>query len=288
MARVQHTAFDAMHPVVPAVFVTLTLGLTMAAVQPVLVGISLACALAFAACVRGLDATARSLRWQLPMVLVIALLNPLFSASGSTELFRWGLRAVYLESICYGLCMGGLFMASALWLQGAAVLLPFEKVTALLGSAVPVVSLMISQCMRLIPRFVRQGRSIIDAQAATTLSRARSGDGVRARLRASTVLMAWSMEDALETADAMRARGWGAARRRSTYARYRFTSADALTLAGIGLAGAVVVAVAYAAASQFSFYPVMPRLVAWWGYAPYAAWMAAPAILHGFEAARFR
>lgn len=71
------------------------------------------------------------------MILIIALVNPLFSASGSTELFRIGMRAVYLESMVYGLCMGGLFVASVLWFEAAASMLEYDKVLALLGNAAP-------------------------------------------------------------------------------------------------------------------------------------------------------
>ncbi len=81
------------------------------------------------------------------------MLNPLFSASGSTEVFRIGMRAVYLESMVYGLCMGGLFVASVLWFEAAASMLEYDKVLALLGNAAPVIALMISMCMRLIPQF---------------------------------------------------------------------------------------------------------------------------------------
>ena len=51
---------------------------------------------------------------------------------------------------------------------------------------------------------------------------------VRNYLRLSTVLMGWGMEDSLETADAMRARGWGAAKKRTSYQRSRFRRQDAL------------------------------------------------------------
>lgn len=287
-ARVRHTAFDTAHPAVAALYLAFTLGLTMASLQPVLVAISLAGGFAYSVCADGLRASLARLRWQLPLVLVIAVLNPVFSASGSTELLRIGGRAVYLESLAYGCTMGALFVASALWFQAAATLLPFEKCMALLGNAVPVVSLMISQSMRLIPRFVRQGRQIALVQDAATLPGRRAADAVRGRLRLSSVLMGWTMEDALETADAMRARGWSAARRRTTYARYRFTGADAAALVAIALGGCLCAVISIAATGQYEFYPTMSRLVAWWGYVPYAVWMFVPTALHALEVMRFR
>lgn len=287
-SRPEHTAFDTAHPVVPAAFLAFTLALTMASMQPVLIAASFVGAFAYSACTRGLGESVLALRWQLPLVIVIALLNPLFSASGSTEVLRIGFRTVYLESLCYGFAMGALFVSSALWFQAAATLLPFDKVMALLGNAAPVVSLMISQCMRLIPRFVRQGRLIAAVQGASApQGRQGAPSAVSGRLRTTSVLMGWTMEDALETADAVRARGWGASPRRTTYARYRFLPSDALALVAIVLGGACVVAISVAATSQYAFFPTMSQLVPWWGYVPYVLWMLVPAALHVREAVRF-
>ena len=286
MASTRHTAFDMMHPAVPALYLAITLALSMAAMQPVLIAISLAGAFAYGCCARGIGACVRALRWQLPIILVIAVFNPLFSASGSTELFRLGGRAIYLESLCYGCAMGGLFMASILWFQAASELLSFDKVMALFGNVAPTIALMISMTMRLIPRFLRQGRQI-EAVQGVVCNRV-SDQPVRGRLRLSSVLMGWGMEDSLETADAMRARGWGSIPRRTTYTRFRFTGGDAAVCAVLALAGSLCAVLAWAATSQFSFYPTMSRLVLWWGYIPYAAWMLLPTALHVREERRFR
>lgn len=283
----KHTAFDTAHPAVPAVYLAFTLAFTMFSFQPVLIALSLAGALAYGCCARGVRETLAGLRWQLPVVAVIALLNPIFSASGSTELFRLGVRAVYLESLCYGAAMGALFIASASWLRAAASLLSFDRVMALFGNAAPVIALMVSMTMRLIPRFLRRGDAVLAAQRAVAVPGRTRGELVRERLRLSSVLMGWGMEDSLETADAMRARGWGGAPRRTTFSRYRFTRADAWALAGLLAGGAAVGLLAWAATSQYSFFPVMSRLVPWWGYVPYAAWMLLPAALHLCERRRF-
>ena len=119
-------AFSMSHPAVPALYIVLTLGLTMFSMQPVLIAPSLAGGLAYGFATRGAARTLGALRWQLPVILIIALVNPLFSASGSTELFRIGMRAVYLESMVYGLCMGGLFVASVLWFEAAASMREYD------------------------------------------------------------------------------------------------------------------------------------------------------------------
>lgn len=280
-------AFSMSHPAVPAVYIALTLGLTMFSMQPVLIALSLAGGLAYGLATRGAARTLGALRWQLPVILIIALVNPLFSASGSTELFRIGVRAVYLESMVYGLCMGGLFVASVLWFEAAASMLEYDKVLALLGNAAPVIALMISMCMRLIPQFLRRGRTVLAVQDAIDVPGRAPTDSVRSHLRASSVLMGWGMEDSLERADAMRSRGWGAATRRTTYTRYRLGRSDAAALVGLALFGVATAAVAWAATTQYSFYPQLSVPAPWLGYAVYAVWMVLPCVLHAIDEKRF-
>ena len=197
------------------------------------------------------------------------------------------MRAVYLESMVYGLCMGGLFVASVLWFEAAASMLEYDKVLALLGNAAPVIALMISMCMRLIPQFLRRGRTVLAVQDAIDVPGRAPTDPVRSRLRASSVLMGWGMEDSLERADAMRSRGWGAATRRTTYARYRLGRSDVAALVGLALFGAAAVAVAATATTQYSFYPQLSVPAPWLGYVVYAAWMVLPCALHALDEKRF-
>ena len=266
--------FETSHPIVPACYVILTLCLTMAAMQPVLIAISLLGAFAANCCTRGVRPTLTGLRWQLP---IIALFNPIFSASGSTVLFHLGARAVYLESLAYGFAMGGLFVASALWFMTGSHMLTFDKVMALFGNAAPIVALMISSTMRMIPRFVRRGHQILAVQGAQGVPTSGALDTAKNRLRLSS----------LEMADAMRARGWGAAPRRTTYTRYRLRSRDIYALAALLFSGLLCCALAALACGQFLFYPVLSRLVVWWGYVPYAAWMLFPAAVHAVRSRRF-
>lgn len=379
----------------PAAYLAVTLGLTMFSMHPLLIALSFAGGLAYGACVRGWRTQALSLRWQLPVVLVIGLVNPLFVSMGSTELFDLFGRPVYAESLLYGCAMAGLFVASAQWFGIGSAMLSYDKVLGLLGNVVPTVALMVSMTMRMVPRFVRQGRTIAAVQdvalscmgfgctpseggvsasgeasasapgevgasmpeevgasipgeagasipketgasmleetgASATAPRRRReparllrarrlsdrvtgcpsdrmpvrlsyrmpvrlsdrvtgrlSNRVKGRLRQSSVLMGWAMEDSLETADAMRARGWGACRQRTTYLPYRFTLRDAAVLLVLTVAAAVCIWASWTATNAYEFYPRLTPICAWWGYVPYAAWMFGPAALHLYETRRF-
>lgn len=286
------TAFDIFHPIVPLVYFVVLLVLSMAALQPVPVAISLVGALSYALCLRGWRATVRSALWQMPLILVLALVNPLFSASGSTELFRIGMRAIYLESLIYGLCMGALLVAVLLSFSNAARVLSSDKIMALTGGVAPVIGLMISMIARLAPQFVRRGGDIGGVQQACTAARVEKGEGLRGRaggnLRMVSVLMGWSMEDSLDTAAAMKARGWGAQKRRSVYARYRFGRADAGLLALVVLLGFAATVALIAASTTFRFYPTLSGFAPWWSWVPYVLFVGFPLGLEAWERVRWR
>ena len=107
--------FHTYHPAVAFVFLASALALSMACLHPVFTALSLAGALACSCVCRGGRATLLSLRWIVPLCLVVAAANPFFVASGSTELFRIGQRAIYAEALLYGLCSGGRFAWVFLW-----------------------------------------------------------------------------------------------------------------------------------------------------------------------------
>ncbi len=295
MAPRTFTLTDRYHPLVALLFTIASLGFSMAVMQPVYLLLTFAGQTALSVSLKGGAKALCGIFWQAPLVLVLAIANPLFVSVGSTELFRIGLHAVYLEAIIFGLAQGLLLVNTLLAFSNAAQLLSSDKVLSLLGGTLPVVSLMVSMVMRLIPSFVRRGRAVGDLQRACTAAHPAAGTEAKEKaplrprgafgrasrrflgaFRLSTVLMGWGMEDSLETADAMRARGWNCGAKRTCYQRYRFRRQDALAcalIAALALSSAFSAAVA---SSQFTFYPRLSGLAPWYSYAPYTLLLLLP------------
>ena len=272
--------FATYHPAVAFVFLACAIVISMAALQPVFVALSFLGALACSVVCRGARATAGSFVWIVPLWLVVAIANPLFSASGSTEILRIGVRAVYVESLVYGACSGGMLASVFLWFSSYAACMNSANTMALFGNVLPIVSLMVSQVMRLVPQFVARGRGIAAAQDAVSAAAPQTKRQQTAgRLRIVSVLMGWGMEEGIERSDAMRARGYDCGARRTTYKRYRFGRADASVLAAIVVLAAIAGACAAAVCLRFSFYPTLSGWGAWWAYLPYALLMAVPSAL---------
>ncbi len=272
--------FVTYHPAVAFVFLASAIVLAMATMHPVYVCISVAGALASSCAIRGVRKTAGSLKWAVPMVLIIALANPIISSSGSTELFRIGLRAVYAESLVYGLCAGGMLASVLLWFSIYSDCMGSEQSMALFGNALPVVTLMVSQVMRLVPQFLKRGRTISGVQKAASAAAPKTKrDAARGRMRVISVLMGWGMEDGLVRSDAMRSRGYDCGARRTTYKRWRMHTADVLLIAVVLALAIASAAFAIAELSRFSFYPALSAFGPWWTYAPYGALVLVPVFL---------
>ena len=277
MARPRSTAFDACHAAVPAMLFAGVAALSMLAVHPVLVTLSLSGALAFSLVARGAAATVRGLAWQLPLLVLVCLLNPFFSASGSTLLLKVGPRSVYLESLAYGATMGALLVATVLWFEDAAAVLTQDRLLALAGRRARSVPLVASMAAQLVPQMLGRARSVRAAARACTAA----GPRPPARdelLRTSTMLLSGSLEDSLERADAMRARGWESGSPRTRYRPERFRARDAVAAAGIAALLALGAAGAWAACSSWEFYPRMSGLAPWWCYLPFALLALLPAV----------
>ena len=247
MAPARPTPFDSWHVAVPATLFAGTALLSMLAVQPVLVALSLGGAFAFSLLSRGVRATARGLAWQLPLLALVCVLNPFFSASGSTLLFKVGPRSVYAESLAYGATMGALLVATVLWFEGAATALTQDRLLALSGRRARALPLVASMASQLVPQMLGRAKTVRATVAACTAAGRRPG--LRDELtRTSTMLLAWSLEDSVERADVMRARGWESGRPRTSYRLERLRRRDAAALAGI--AGLLVACAAHGSCAR--------------------------------------
>lgn len=278
MAPVRSIVFDACHAAVPATLFAGAAALGMLAVHPVLVAISLAGALAFSLVARGAVATARGLVWQLPMLALVCLANPLFSASGSTLLFKLGPRSVYLESLACGATMGALMVATVVWFEDAAAVLSQDRLLTLAGRRARSLPLVVSMAAQLVPQLLSRGRVVRSALGACTAAGERPA--LRDELvRTSTVLLTWSLEDSIERADAMRARGWESGCARTCYRSERLRRRDVAALCGIAALVVAAGSCAWLLCARWRFYPQMGELGPWWAYVPPALLAALPTAL---------
>lgn len=244
-----------------------TIVLAMFGICPACVIVSLAGGLCFSLVTQGLAASLSKLRWQLPLLVLICLINPLYSAMGSTLLVKVGPFRVYVESLAYGAVMGALLVSVLLWFEAAASVVGEDETMELGGAILPSVSLAVSMVMRLIPQLVRRAqhvRAALDANAG-------SPKGGRQAMRMLSVLLTWALEDSVERSDSMRARGWGSVQRRSIYRSHTLRRRDALALVILASLIALSAWGVVRTLAGWRFYPRMQGTASFWVLLPYVA-----------------
>lgn len=277
-------AFELYHPAVPAVLFCGIVALSMLATEPVCTAILLAGALSFAALTQGLRAAAVKLRWQLPLLALICLVNPVFSAVGSTLVARVGPLRIYAESLAFGATMGALLVSVLVWIEGMGLVVGQDELLSLSGGMLPSVTLAVSMTAQLTAQLMGRARTARTSLRASCA--AASERSLRTRVMGSLAL--WSLEDSLERSDAMRARAWGATRHRTRFRTRPFRRRDALALVLVAALIASAWAGEGAALARWDFYPRMGGFGPLWAYVSLAALASFPSALVVIERVRWR
>lgn len=263
----------------------------MFSMDPVLLALSLAGSLAVCVLVLG-QKVRRGLWFYLLLPVILGLGNPLFNHNGMTVLFVLNNNPVTLESVCYGLAMGGMIASVMLWFRSFSEIMTSDKLLYLFGSVSPKLALILSMTLRYIPLFRSQIRKTQQAQRALGLYREDSiPDSLRGGMRIFSVMVSWALENGVITADSMTARGYGV-KRRSRFAIFRFRREDGILLLVSLLLAAVTLVSSAVGAMDFVWYPALRgpgfSAVRMLGCIAYGGLCVLPLILEGKEALRWR
>ncbi len=245
------------HPWISFLYFTLVLGFSWALRHPVAQGASLAFGLWYCICCQERRQLLKTLKFMLPLVLLTALVNPLFSHKGATVLFYLPSgNPVTLESVLYGLSSGVVMASVLVWFVSFNRVITSEKFLFLFGRAIPSLSLVLSMTLRFIPRFANQLSAVTDAQRS--IGRDVSKGPVLQRMKIAvtilSVMITWALENAIETADSMKSRGYGLPNR-SAFSIYGFGERDQGLLAWFSFCGLYLIAGILVGIFDFSYYP---------------------------------
>jgi energy-coupling factor transport system permease protein len=250
-------AFSSYHPAVNFLYFGLVLFFTMCFLHPACLLLSLAAALRYAVCLNGRRAVRRSLRYLLPAALLAALINPAFNHQGTTILtYLPSGNPLTLESIAYGLAAAALLSAVVTWFSCYTAVMTSDKFVYLFGRVIPALSLVLSMALRFVPRFQVQARAV--SQAQRCVGRDVSDGSLLQRLRNGvtilSILLTWCLENALETADSMKSRGYGLPGR-TTFSIYRLDDRDQAALWWLGALGGYILSMWGAGGFACRYFP---------------------------------
>ncbi|MGN0508647.1 MAG: energy-coupling factor transporter transmembrane component T [Ruminococcus sp.] len=250
-------AFSKLHPTVNFIFFAFVLVLSMFVMNPVCLALSLVCAFVNAVYLNGIKTVKLCLKFIMPMMLLIILINPVFNHQGVTILtyFPWD-NPLTLESIVYGIASAALLSSVVLWFSVFNSVITSDKLVYLFGRIIPSLSLVLSMSLRFVPKFSAQFKNVRNAQRCigrdisdgSVINRIKNG------IRIISIMLSWSMENAIETADSMKSRGFGL-KGRTAYSIYRFDRRDLIVLIIVALLGVTVSVSAITGVIDFNYYP---------------------------------
>ncbi len=252
------TGFKTYHPIVNFSYFLAVIMFTVFSMHPIFLIITLLASFVYSIVLNGVSSLKANLKFLIPILILMTIINPLFVHKGVTVLFYLNDNAITLEAIVYGIASGIMMMSAIMWFKSVNHIMTSDKIIYLFGRVLPSLSLVLSMTFRFIPLFKEQFKEISAGQR--NIGRDFSHGGVLKRakhfMREFSILITWSMENSIETSDSMRARGYGLPHR-SSFSIYRFDRRDAITLTAIAALSFVVALGCYFDMNNILYYPAI-------------------------------
>ena len=230
--------FARFHPLVNLIFFIIVLGLTMFQMQLGLVLISV-----FSALVYYLYLKKRSGVKYLLVVscifVISSLMNPLFSHKGNTLLFYlFTGNPVTLESIVYGIVSSAIICGMLIWFSIFHQVMGIERMFGAIGKFMPHIALLITMILRFIPKYTKHQKEV------ALFNKVHEEQSLKTKIKKGgkifSITTTWALENSIDTADSMKARGFGV-KKRTSYSNYKVEVRDIGVIVWIFvLAGSVI------------------------------------------------
>ncbi|MCL2095974.1 MAG: energy-coupling factor transporter transmembrane protein EcfT [Oscillospiraceae bacterium] len=254
-------SFSGFHPSVNLLYFISVIGFAMFFAHPVCLGISLFCALIYSVYLNGGKSIRFNLVYMLPLLIMTAAVNPLLNHRGATILaYLPSGNPVTLESILYGVSAAVMLISVISWFSCFNSVITSDKLVYLFGRIIPATSLILAMSLRFAPRFASQIKIISNARKCMGLESDNGRISLRRKIKSGvkilSAIITWSLENAIETADSMKRRGYGLPGRTS-FSIYNFGRRDACAIIYIIICSAVIISGTVTGMYSFEYYPVI-------------------------------
>ncbi len=286
--------FKAYHPIVNLIYFIFVIGFSCFLMHPVSLLTSLVCAFTYSVMLKGKRAIKTNLLYMLPMVFLMALINPAFNHEGATIIgYLPSGNPLTLESVIYGPAAAIMIISVICWFSCWNEVMTSDKFIYLFGKIIPTLSLILSMTFRFVPRYLSQLKVVANAQKC--MGRDISGGGIIKRAKRGlsilSIMTTWAFENAIETADSMKSRGYGHPGRTS-FSIFIFDKRDKKALFSIIFLGVFTLVGVLSGKMTFGYFPVIKSAEAsLWGiscFVAYAMLCIYPIITEGIEAMKWK
>ncbi len=249
--------FKTYHPIVNFIYFVFVIGFACFFMHPACLIISLVSGFTYSVMLKGKKAIKTNLLYMLPMLLLMALINPAFNHEGVTIIkYLPGGNPLTLESIIYGLCAAVMIASVICHFSCYNEVMTSDKFMYLFGKIIPAMSLVISMTLRFVPKFSAQLKVVTNAQKC--MGRDVSNGSIIKRAKNSlailSIMTTWALENAIETADSMKSRGYGLPGR-TAFSIFTFDKRDKKALVCILVLGLYTLVGNVMGGMHFSYFP---------------------------------
>lgn len=248
------------HPIVSFSYFVVVIGTSMLYMNPIFQVISLIGALSYLIILDRYK-TLKLIKFIFVMVLVIAIINMIFVNRGSTVLFYLRSNPVTLESLFYGFVSGLMLGSVMVWFSCYNEIMTSDKFLYIFGKITPTIALIVSMTLRLIPKLIEQTKIIANSQKTLGIDYNEGNISLKIKscMRILSILVTWALEDAVQTADSMKARGYGI-KKRTSFQIFEFINRDMVMLVYILISGMFLLAGYINGYGQLIFYPTIQKI----------------------------
>jgi energy-coupling factor transport system permease protein len=254
---VTNDTFCGYHPLVNFLYFAAMLAFAMFFTHPLCLAVSLFCAFSYSVYLGGKKTLKFNLMYMLPMLIFAALLNPAFNHQGGTILtYLPSGNPLTLESILYGIAAAVMLITVIAWFSCFNAVMTSDKFVYLFGRIIPALSLILSMALRFVPRFIAQIRVISNAQKCVGRDISNGSVFARAKngIKILSIMVTWALENAIETADSMKGRGYGLPGR-SAFSIFRFDKRDGIALIYIVFCAAYILLGSAIGGLEWRYFP---------------------------------
>lgn len=191
------------------------------------------------------------------LIFFMGIFNMLFNHRGETPILYINNHPLTVEAFLYGINMGIMIISLLLGFRIFNMIFDNQKITYIIGRRFPVTGLIISMVFCYYEKFIRKIDKIKEVWS-TYGTEEKFGKLKNAGIIWS-VLLSVMLEDSVETAMSMSARGYGKGKR-SSYIQYAFKSADYILLFIILVYGTGYIIAGYHAVWMIAAYFFVPDI----------------------------
>lgn len=236
------SGFKGYHPLVNVLFFISIIAFGMLLRHPVYLVISFISSTAYYLKLSGKDGRKTVFRFLLPMLLFVVIINSFFNHYGVTTLFILPSGNNFtFEALVMGIVSGITVVSVIQWFFCCNEVVTEDKFMHIFGRILPKGALVVSMILRFVPLYRRRYKEISQARKCIGLN---GTDSFICKMKNTFknigILVLWSFENAIETADSMKARGYGL-KGRTYYSRFQWQTGDTLALILLVLFDALII-----------------------------------------------